>query len=65
MITSCLGVTMISQFILGLVLTVYTAKGGGDRSVTKRCPDFYLQYSSPTGHTDPTSGLYDMHVRGL
>ena len=65
MITSCLGAIMTSQLIIGSVLIVYTAKRGGDQFATKRCPDSHLQYSSPTGHTDPTPGLHDMCGHGL
>jgi len=44
-ITSCLCVVTVSQFILGLYLTTYAATRGAN-------------------HTDPTSGLHDMRVRG-
>ena len=62
-ITSCLSILTISQFSLGLYVTVSAAKAG--REFVIRLPPQLLPTScfSGTDPTRPTSRLYDVHPR--
>ena len=63
-VTSFFCVLTMSQFIFGLYITGYAAKGGGE-SMTKGPHNIYLlQPFSGADATDPTSSLYSMHNRG-
>jgi len=63
-ITSFFGLITISQFILGLYVVVDAARRGCEPT-TKCTHDSCLPHCfSVTGPTDPTSGLYDVRLRG-
>jgi len=62
--TSCFGVITISQFILGLYLTVDTAERRC-KSVDRFSHDSCLLHCFSTADfTGPASDLYDVHLRG-
>jgi len=55
---------MILQFSLGLYATVYAAKAGCESVIRRSQKPLPNPCFSGTNPTDPTSGLYDMRLRG-